>query len=81
MSTSVIVLIGIVVLFIVLFCVAHNSYDDSDVDMNWYDNYTVIKCPHTGEKTDVVVESSVTLEVVHTICVACGEVLNIKIEC
>jgi len=76
-----IIIILIVIACLVLCLLAEFCFDDNDPDMCWYDNYAVIQCPHQGEKTDVVVNSCVTCETIHTICDDCGEVLNTKTDC
>jgi len=60
---------------------ANNAFDDEDPDMYWYDETQVITCPHQGEKTDVVINASVTCETIHTVCDDCGQVLNVRIDC
>ena len=40
-----------------------------------------IECKHDGDKTDVVVSAVVTVEVIKTYCVLCGEELNERVEC
>lgn len=79
--TTAITIISIIVGFVwILSRVASRCFDDNDPDMYWYDNYTVIKCPHL-ETTDVTVDSTVTCETIHTICDACGKVLEQRTEC
>lgn len=56
-------------------------FDDHDEDMDYNNNYAVIKCPHLGDKTQKVVDSCVTCETVHTICDDCGMVLKETLEC
>ena len=58
-----------------LFC-----FDDQDPDQYWLDNYAVIECPHINV-SDVVVNSTVTCETVHTICDDCSKVLNVRTDC
>jgi len=69
-----------IVLLVFAFIANHCFYDD-DPDMYPNDNYSVLTCPHTGEKTDVTVESNVTCETIHTICDDCGKVLKVRIDC
>jgi len=82
MDKITILIVCLIVLFLYLLVkLANGCFDDADPDMYYYDNYSVIACPHQGEKTDVVVNSCVTCETVHTICDDCGEVLNVKVDC
>jgi len=60
---------------------ANDCFDDLDPAMFWHDNYKVIQCPHKDQKTDVVINSCVTCETIHTVCDDCGEVLNVKTDC
>jgi len=81
-----IIIIPLVIALVMLFLyllgkLANGCFDDTDPDMQYYDNYAVIACPHTGEKTDVCVASCVTCETIHTVCDDCGTVLNVKIDC
>lgn len=80
MQTLLLIVVVIAIIVYVYGLISLFFFDDADPDMDWYDNYTVIDCPHI-EKTDVVVESNVTCEVVHTICDDCGQVLNTRIDC
>lgn len=58
------------------------AFDDDDPDMDYMDNYAVSTCPHPEKhRTDVVVQSHVTCEVIHTICDDCSAVLNIRTDC
>lgn len=75
------IIIILIIAVSLLFFFASFCFEDTGPDMDWHDNYAVIQCPHHGEKTDVVVNSCVTCETVHTICDDCGEVLNTKTDC
>lgn len=59
---------------------ANRCFDDDDADMYWHDNYAVVKCPHLGEKTDVVVNSNINVEEIWTCCDSCGDVVNKRVE-
>lgn len=76
-----ILIIILVVIIFVLYKLANKCFDDEDPDLDWYNNYAKQNCPHEGEKTDVIIDSAVTCEVIHTICDDCSQVLNVKIEC
>ena len=52
--------------------VAHFCFDDADPDLNFYDNYSVIDCPHL-EQTDIVEECFASYELVASYCTACGQ--------
>lgn len=81
MSLISIIFFAIVILIIALVVIlSHFCFDDSDPDMYWHDNYTVIECAHL-ECTDVVVESNVTCETIHTICDDCGKIIRKRTEC
>lgn len=84
MKTLSIILIVIMalclLLFIIIAIVSQFCFDDKDPDLNWHDEYTVIKCPHLNT-TDVVVSSAVNCEEVHTICDDCSKVLKRRTDC
>ncbi len=84
MSTMLIIvsIILVAILFVYLICVfvSRLIFNDQDPDMYWYDNYSVIECPHL-KCTIRVVDSVATCEVTHTICDDCGEVINEHIDC
>ena len=56
-------------------------FDDSDPDMDWHDNYSILECPHQGKKTDVVMHVSVTCETINTICADCKQVIATRTDC
>lgn len=60
---------------------AQRCFDDEDPDLDWYDNYKVENCPHTGDKTLVNVSSACNCEIVHTVCDDCGATLKVDIDC
>jgi len=79
--TCILIICGLFVIVLMAFAfVANRCFDDNDPDLYPYDNYAVLDCPHY-EKTDVTVSSNVTCETVHTICDACGKVLNVRTDC
>ncbi|QQV91548.1 hypothetical protein Peternella1_12 [Winogradskyella phage Peternella_1] len=55
-------------------------FDDTDPDLDWSDNYAVVKCPHINQ-ADYVVDTIVTCEKIETQCLDCGEVLGSRLEC
>lgn len=82
MVKSLFIIIAVIACIIYLLNkLAKQCFDDTDPDMYYYDNYAVINCHHTGDKTDVVVNSCVTCETIHTICDTCGKVLKRRIDC
>lgn len=82
MNCFILILIVLAVTIIgILLIFSNDCFDDLDPDMFFYDEYSVIQCPHKGQKTDVVVNSCVTCETIHTVCDDCGEVLNVKTDC
>jgi len=81
MSVIYIIATVISVLVIAFATLAFCVFNDKDPDQQFYYNYAILQCPHTGEKTDVVVNSCVTCETVHTVCDDCGQVLNVRHDC
>lgn len=80
MNTLYIILAIIAFMGLVGYVVSNYCFDDTDQDMDWHDNYSVIECPHHN-RTDVTVESTVTCETIYTICDDCCEVLKQRTEC
>ena len=80
MTVLYIIIGAIVLLALFLMVLSFFCFDDNDPDMDWYDNYTTIQCPHI-EKTDVIVNATVTCEEVWTVCDNCSEVLNKRTDC
>lgn len=84
-ETTITILIGLLIVFFVLIgglaFLANFCFYDDDPDMYPNDNYSVLTCPHSGNKTDVTVKSTVTCETIHTYCDDCGEVLNVRTDC
>ncbi|WP_166964669.1 hypothetical protein [Yeosuana marina] len=76
--TLLLIVIGIMAIIVLVFSLI--SFDDEDPDMDWYDNYAVLECPHLN-KSLVTVSSSVNCETVHTVCDDCSKVLKVEHDC
>lgn len=81
MGYLIIFLILILVIAVVKIIVAFSNDCFAELDSGLFCFDQAELCQHQSEKTDVVINTCVTCETIHTICDNCGKILNVKIDC